>query len=333
MAREKDRLPLNVFWIDQEGEWDATVDIVREWMYHPDVKPYWLQVPFRIFNATSTQDHWLHAWDPGREADWVHPKDPISLKENVYGTDRFHELFAGFQNYYWPRTPMCCLSGVRTEESPVRFRGLTGYVTYKGETWGKLEDRRRQHYMFSPLYDWSYFDVWKAIHEHGWSYNRIYDIQYRYGIPVRAMRISNVHHETAVRSLFYMQEAEPDTYERLVRRIAGIDMVGKMGAADYFVSTLPSMFSSWREYRDYLLEHLIEKPEWRAAMARRFVSHDCRFAELGDQILCKAHIQSILTNDWEGEKLRHFEALYSGEVGRDRMHQKVAQAERRKARV
>jgi predicted phosphoadenosine phosphosulfate sulfurtransferase len=317
-AQELGRTPLKTFWIDQEAEWQSTVDIIREWMYHPDVEPHWLQVPFKIFNATSTTEHWLHAWDPEREEDWIHPADPIAIRENPYGTDRFHDLFKAFAKYHFPDQPCAFLNGMRAEEAPARSVGLTEQVTYKGETWGRTEDSKRKHYSFAPLYDWSYLDIWKAIHSNGWPYNRHYDAQYRYGIPLPRMRVSNVHHETAVHSLFYMQEVEPETYERLCARIDGIDMAGKMGKDDYFVSDLPPMFQDWREYRDFLLEKLIDNADWRERFEKRFAYHDRDFSALGD-MLYRVQVQSILTNDWEGEKMRHFEMLYHGRVGKERI--------------
>lgn len=299
VAREKGRLPLTVMWIDQEAEWQATVDQNKTMMYHPDVKPMWFQMPIRLFNATSVSEHWLHCWDPEREADWVHPQVEISIKQNVYGTDRFHKLFKAIIGHDCP-TWTCNIGGVRAEESPGRLVGLTYAAKYKWATWGHTLSALKQQFTFYPIYDWSYTDVWKAIHANDWPYNRIYDAQYRYGIDLTHMRVSNVHHETAVNALWYMQEVEPATYERLAYRIHGIDMAGKMGKTDYFVKDLPFMFTSWREYRDYLLEHLIDNLDWRRRFQVWFRRHDEAFGEeLGDS-KCKAQCNAILVNDWEG---------------------------------
>lgn len=307
VAREKGRLPLKVLWFDQEAEWQATVDEIKKMMYHPDVEPWWFQIPIRLFNATSVSEHWLKCWDPEREADWVHPHDPISIKENLLGTDRFAKLFNAAQAHYWTGTKTAFIGGVRCEESRLRFMGMVNTPTYKWATWGNGEGRGRDHYSLYPIYDWSYSDVWKAIHSNGWHYNAIYDQMYRYGIPILRMRVSNVHHETAVGALFYMQELEPETYERLVHRIEGIDMAAKMGD-DYFVTDLPFMFKDWREYRDYLLKHLIDNPEWKERFKAMFDYHDRTLGdELGDAPM-RAHVRAILVNDWEGVELAHFTA-------------------------
>jgi len=304
VAREKNRLPLKVLWLDQEAEWQATVDAVRAIMEHPDVQPFWYQMPIRLFNATSTIDHWLDCWAPDKKGQWMRPKETYSIHENTYGTDRFSELFdAVIAKDQPPNTAN--IGGVRTEESPSRAVGLTHQATYKWATWGKALSRGKglNQYTFYPIYDWSYLDVWKAIHSNGWSYNRIYDVQHQYGVGTRDMRVSNVHHETAVGHLFRMQEIEPDTYERLTQRIGGIDTAGKLGKTDYFVRELPFMFRDWPEYRDYLCEKLIANPVWRARFAKKFVAMDALYsAELGP-ILYRAQINAILTNDWEFVRL------------------------------
>jgi len=308
IAREKGRLPLKVLFLDQEAEWDATIEQVRNVMYHPDVHPLWYQIPFRLFNATSSMEHWLKCWDPEDEARWIRPKDPISIKENVYKCDRFVKLFAAIMDHDYHGQGACYIAGVRTEESPSRFVGLTSSPAYKWATWGKGPTRRGQkHFTMYPIYDWSLTDVWKCIHDNKWPYCTLYDVMYQYGVPLRNMRVSNVHHETAVRSLWYLQEVEPETYERLVNRISGIDMAGKMGRDNYFVKELPFMFSSWKEYRDYLLEKLITVDSWKDGFRKVFERHERLYVpQMGDEPY-RVHVQSILTNDWEFIKINNWE--------------------------
>jgi len=42
VAEEKGRLPLKVFFIDQEAEWDCVIDFMRTVMTDPRVTPLWL---------------------------------------------------------------------------------------------------------------------------------------------------------------------------------------------------------------------------------------------------------------------------------------------------
>jgi len=306
VARKLDRLPLKVLFIDQEAEWQATIDQVRYMMEHPDVEPYWYQMPMQILNATSTTDLWMNCWEPSEQDRWMRPRESYSIQENTFGTRRFAKLFTAILERQWAG-PVACIGGVRTEESPRRKLALVWDLTYKDITWGKANNKDKQKFTFYPIYDWAFSDVWKAIHDNGWRYNRIYDVQYQYGIAPRDMRVSNVHHETAVSNLFYMQEAEPETYVRLTQRIGGVDSSAKLGKANYFIKELPFMFKDWVEYREFLLEKLITNEEWTRAFRKIFDRQDKFFADEYGEKLWRMQVNGILTNDWEGTKLGNFE--------------------------
>jgi predicted phosphoadenosine phosphosulfate sulfurtransferase len=306
VAEEKGRLPLEVLFIDQEAEWQSVIDYVRTVMHDPRVKPLWLQCPLLLFNATSTLDPWLHCWEPGKE--WIREREPDSIHDNVFGTDRFAELFEGVQRFLHPDEPAINLAGVRTEESPGRFKGLTTYETYKGATWGKVEDKKRRHYTMYPLYDWSYTDIWKAIHDNNWPYCRLYDAMYQHGVSVPNMRVSNVHHETAVRILFILQQIEPETWNRITARLTGINTAGQMQQKFMAPTTLPPMFKDWYEYRDYLIENLVPDPATRDYYHRTFAACDARYVEDIHPDLIKMEIASVLVNDYHGTKLSTFAA-------------------------
>jgi len=305
VAREKNRLPLNVLFLDQEAEWDATIDHVREIMYSPDVKPFWFQIPFRMTNSTSQFDAFVNVW--GKDEDWIRPKEDIAIKECPWKADRFYAFFEEFMKHYHPNDKACHIAGVRAEESPTRLLGLTNAATYKWITWGKSLNGTKEHYNFYPIYDWSYKDVWKYIHDNGLKYNRIYDYQYQHGIPITKMRISNLHHETAIHQLFYMAEIEPDNYSKLCNRIKGIDSAVKSSKTGFFVYNLPFMFANWKEYRDYLLDKLIqdnmEREKYREAFQQQEEIYE---AYLPDKMF-KVHVQTILANDISHTKLKNFD--------------------------
>jgi hypothetical protein len=67
------------------------------------------------------------------------------------------------------------------------------------------------------------------------------------------------------------------------------------------------MFSSWTEYRDYLLEHLIEDPKVKTDFAKFFESIERRYSRSVGEDLYKTQINSILCNDVEMTKLRNWE--------------------------
>ena len=309
VAEEMGRLPLKVCFVDQEAEWQAVIDYVRDVMNDPRVEPIWIQAPIKLFNATSPENPWLRCWDVEEKDSWMREQEPDSIKVNKFGTERFKDIFAGIIKYLFPKQRACYLSGVRTEESPARFIALTNSATYKHITYGKILSRRWEHYTFYPLYDWSYTDVWKAIHDNSWQYCKVYDYYYQYGVPLRNMRVSNLHHETAVHALFFLQEIERETWGKLTNRLSGINTAGKMGEKDFFgPKNLPYMFESWKEYRDYLLIHLITDKVRRGEMGEKFSKIDEHYKDFSalDE-LHKVMVSVILTNDYYYTKLDNWE--------------------------
>lgn len=305
VAREKGRLPLPVFFLDQESEYAATIEIVREIMYHPDVRPLWVQAPFRLYNAASNTDHWLKVWDPEHPEKWMREKDPISIKENTFGVDRFADMLHAVVAKTFEGQRVADISGVRCEESPARRLTLTTKARYKWVTWAAARIKGR-HYSFFPIYDWHYTDVWTAIIRNGWKYNRVYDLMYAHGIGVRAMRVSSLIHETALTALYDVQEFEKDTFDRLADRVAGVHSVAKM-ARDCFPKELPFMFRSWLEYRDFLLDKLIDE-KYKPSFRKTFAANDKFFVGYPqiEKKYLMACIASVITNDWEFIKIDDF---------------------------
>lgn len=310
VAKEKGRLPVKVIFIDQEAEWDMNIEYIRKVMARIEVKPMWMQIPLKLFNATSTTDQWLQCWEEGKDNEWLRPKEDISLKVNRYGTDRFAQLFSNILDVEFDGKTVAMLGGIRTEESPTRKLAMTVDITYKWITWGKKHNPKQRHFTFYPIYDWSYTDVWKAIHDNGWDYCKIYDYMYRYGVPVSGMRVSNVHHETAVKSLYIMQEIERENWERLTKRLSGINTAGRLKNSAFTVSELPYMFKDWEEYRDYLLEHLIFDEEQKTKYRRRFNNKPAKIYRSLPALhehYCKVCVTAILKNDYHMTTIENFE--------------------------
>jgi len=310
VAREKGLLPINLLFIDQEAEWQAVIDYIEATMDREEVNPLWLQCHIKIFNAVSHKENWVHAWRPEDEHRWMREKSSISIHENTFGTLRFKPMFAAFLNHWRPEEKACMIGGVRAEESPARTVSLTYRTKYKHITWAKRHDNKKaEHFTFYPLYDWSYTDIWKAIHSNGWRYCRIYDYMFRYGYGVNDMRVSNLHHETSFKQLFFMQEIEPQTWEKMAGRADGINTAKHLKKGMMAPKTLPPMFESWREYRDYLLEKMVTDPDIKAKFLREFKHLDSKYIHpmIADRKDGEC-VSSILANDYFLTKIGNFKA-------------------------
>jgi hypothetical protein len=138
----------------------------------------------------------------------------------------------------------------------------------------------------------------------------IYDYQYQYGVPVMEMRVSNVHHETAVKTLYYLQEIEGDTWNRITARISGLN-TAKILREDFMApKELPWMFRDWKEYRDHLLENLITDPEIRECFRKQFKDSEALFDEEIHDELVKTHLKMLLRNNYHDNALRLFQASH-----------------------
>tara|TARA_R110000803_G_scaffold39600_1_gene85432 strand:+ start:4203 stop:5366 length:1164 start_codon:yes stop_codon:yes gene_type:complete len=303
VAREKNRLPLNVLFLDQEAEWQCTIDYVEEVMSRKEVNPIWFQMPLRIANSASLNEEWHHCWDVNI-TEWLREKNPISIKENTYGCDRFADLFTAIFKKDYKDKKACYISGVRCEESPTRNMALTGQVTYKGLTWGKILSKEMEHYTFYPIYDWSVWDIWAGIYKGNYNYNKLYDYYYQHGKGISKMRVSNVHHETAINDLPFMQEIEKDTWNKIVKRIDGANTTKHMD--NWFPDDLPYMFESWSDYRDHLLENLI-KEEIKPFFIKKFKKYDKAFHQTPIYIKAmKICVKALLINDYHSTTMDNF---------------------------
>lgn len=291
VAREKNRLPLKVFWLDQEAEWQHTVDYMDWVMRLPEVEPYWYQIPFDFTNSLSANSNFLKVFDEEKKSMWVHDKTDISIKENPTKYNRYHDLVKHLPAAITDKK-CAVLVGMRMSESPRRRMSITGRAgQYKGRTWctAAIGSTRK----FWPIYDFTDDDIWTAIAKNHWKYNGVYDLMYRWGVAKRDMRVSALIHETSWHAIEMLQEFERDTYNRFVARIPGVSTFNHcFDEGGIIPRTLPFAFKNWKEYRDYLLIH-ITKPEYWDLFRKRWEGQD------GDDFY-KVHVKEIVINDIDG---------------------------------
>jgi len=278
---------INVFFLDQEAEYQSSIEIIRHSMALPGVRPFWFQVPIKMTNATSSEVDMLHAWEPG--ARWMRDKEPDSIHENALGTDRFYPFITAFEKS-WPEST-CFLVGLRSEESLNRYRAVTKNPGLPGVKWSTKTGKIIKLY---PIYDFTFEDVWHYISLHNVPYNRIYDWLYVKNMPIPKIRVSNLIHEKSFRCLTLLQEFEPDTYNKLVERLPGVQTAALYGEEQsvYNAKKLPEAFKTWAEYRDHLITSM---PDRQAAdrFIKRFAGH------LDDEHVHRQQVRQLLLKDWE----------------------------------
>lgn len=299
----------DVWWLDQECEFASTVDYQRYLAYErEEINFRWYQIPFKLENATNLTDQYLNVWGPGEE--WVRDKEPNSITENVYGEEYWYNLLASISSH---DTTGCTIDGMRAEESPARRLLMMGTPMYKWTTWSSVDcapgherDPSWHRWRFHPIYDWSYRDVWKAIHEHGWRYNEHYNHLFQRGVPVKNMRVSNYHHDQALSSLHWLQEVEPDTWEAATRRLEGISTYGHL-KGDQYPKSLPYMFASWEEYMVHLIENLIpDLDDNRATFYKQYERLKLSCHHQDSEILAQVIVKAVISGDYYGTQIKNY---------------------------
>ena len=280
-----------LYFLDQEAEYQGTIDMVKWAMSQPNVIPLWYQVPMFMTNAVSHEQLFLWAW--GENEKWVRDKDEISIKEiKKRYPKRFYKfnLWVG-QNLAKKEGKSVSIIGLRAEESPSRRFVLFGEDN--DLFWLRRKNKPDKAY---PIIDWSYTDVWKFLIENKLKYNKVYDKMYMLGLNLRFMRVSNLIHEKAYRCLTELQEIEPETYNALERRLKGVHCASIYAKENlmYSIKNLPSKFKTWKEYKDFLLESI--HPD----LSKIFKYQWSRFGDTDDVGACKYMVKRILLCDWEG---------------------------------
>lgn len=283
---------INVFFLDQEAEYAATIDQIRILMNHRLVNPYWFQVPIYLTNATSYTQIFLYAWGEGEE--WMRPKEDIAIKEiNEPYPKRFYKFFDWFEQQQTERTAF--IVGLRSKESMNRFRAVTKNPGYKNILWSTTT-KNPDCYRFYPIYDWTVGDVWKYIADNCLPYNKIYDKLYCLkGMKIDEIRVSNLIHEKSFKCLATLQELEPETYEKLCKRLKGVHTAALYASEGmiYNSTKLPSNFKTWREYRDFLLETAPIDDKLKARIKKRFDR------QANSELIHRQQCRQILICDWE----------------------------------
>jgi predicted phosphoadenosine phosphosulfate sulfurtransferase len=289
-AKRRNR-KIHAFFLDQEAEYQATVDIIKNAMSQKNVIPKWFQVPLYMTNSTSYSDYFLYAW--GENEEWMREKDPIAIHsiEEDY-PKRFYKFFEWYEQ---KNKDAAYLVGLRAEEGITRYRAVTKNPGWNGYNWSTTSNSVHKFY---PIYDWSVYDVWKFIFEYNLPYNKIYDHMFwdNYGI-YQKMRVSNLIHEKSYKCLVDLPKYEPDTYNKLCKRISGISSAARYASEKLVFSNkkLPKHYKTWKEFRDFLLLN-IQNEDHKNIFIKRFEK------QKKTEKTYQAQVGQLLINDYENNK-------------------------------
>lgn len=293
---------IGLFFLDEEVVYDSTITQIDYLMnmYPENTTPLWLQIEFKLTNATSLTEGQLVCWEAGKHKIWMRRKVPHSIqhkpwpieKEHIRDKNKGFGFYDALENFQKSRENTAFLVGLRATESPNRWRAVSKNPGYKNVYWcTKMPGENR---MFYPLYDWNFHDIWKYIYDEKLKYSKIYDFMHKKGTGLQEIRVSSLIHEKSFKALVDLPEFEPGTYNRLLKRIKGISIGNLYGKDSKMlrVSKLPKNFKTWIDYRDFLLATYPDR-EKIDIFIKRFSRH------LDNRYVARQQCRQLVLNDYE----------------------------------
>ena len=293
---------VGMFFLDEEVVYESTVEQVDYLMnlFPENTIRLWLQLEFRLTNASSLTEGQLICWEFGKHKIWMRPKRADSIKfppwdrekETIRDKNKGFGFYDALENFQNSRRDTAFLVGLRATESPNRWRTVSKNPGYKDILW--CTRLKHGNASFYPLYDWNFHDIWKYIYDQKLRYSKIYDYMHKKGLGLQEIRVSSLIHEKSFKALVELPEFEPKTYDRLLNRVKGISVGNLYGKDNRMlqVTKLPKNFKSWQAYRDFLLGTYPD-PEKKTISQRRFSR------PMDNRYTARQQCRQLVLNDYE----------------------------------
>jgi predicted phosphoadenosine phosphosulfate sulfurtransferase len=263
-ARITGNLPVEVWMQDEEIMYPGTYEYAERVASRKEVKFHWLICGEPQINIFNRKEPFYWVFDPLlREDQWM--RKPPSFARKTDEQDLYN--IVNPQSFPPPEGKFLfvCM-GVRASESRMRnmmIHSSGGAISKATVIKGSGLDRSNERHI-RPIYDWTTNDVWHAINENGWDYNRAYDVFARFGVKRERQRIGPVAMTThGVRLIQIASKAWPEWFDRLSIRLPGI----RLGAAYGVLAAMPVRRPNETWQDAYQRVNIDEAPEWIAERA------------------------------------------------------------------
>lgn len=323
-ARITGKLPVQVMFMDEEVIYPETIDLVERHRADPELQIHWCCVPSIYRNACSEVEPDFIPFDPTKRDLWTHvpPPDavwPAGFDENGLPKmttwrvppsipKRITEVLFDTKTY----GRIGEVLGLRTEESFVRYSGMLSSGNF-------ITDEHHGRASVRPIYDWKARDVWLAIKENGWDYNRAYEKLWRAGGNPISTRVAPLFHAEAAMNLREVMLYWPDFWQLVRRRVRGAHAVAIYSGALHAIERYGN--ETWHDAAMRYWNNLgseEDKRTLRSMVERRLSKHSLHSTEpLGDEKKCpecklswKRIARAIARGDRQGRILSPYKSMH-----------------------
>lgn len=337
VARELGKLPLKVFFFDEEAIPYQTEEYVRRVYNHPDIDMDWWAMPQKSRNGASHKEPYIYYWNPADRDRWVREMPPEAKTEGALSYS-IHKFIVG--SFFPPEKygTVGIVLGVRAQESILRYRAVTNrekenYITQYSETTHKCEickgrvpegdairikqgAGKRSKYRHKgecqpsvnytnkwkvyPIYDWTVEDVWTAPKKFGWDYNTAYDVMEMAGVPRNSQRCSPAFGQEAIEKLWAYKVCFPEIWEKMIYRARGANTALRYGATELYGYKQYPKKPKGMKWEEFIAQYLNQlSPELKVHTAKKIKDFIKRhYSKTSDPILVKTpHPVSAIS--WE----------------------------------
>lgn len=267
-ARSVGRLPIDVSMLDEEIIADRTVEYVLRVANRPEVRFHWIYDIQAYANLLDRTHPFFWTFDPLCPDQWVHPLPTIAKRIDLDNTDGRIAPSSfphpqGVEN--GGDIELYQVAGVRAQESPGR---LVGTVSRGGHISKQLSENGSRSVW--PLYDWTTADVWRAIVENKWAYNRAYDDMLRAGVSKRHLRLGPpTMTVVGIKLLPLLAKAWPNWFAKLGTRLPSVRSA--LTYRDNVAYRKPAPGETWKQL--YYRTCIRDAPNWIRVRAEMVVAH------------------------------------------------------------
>lgn len=313
-ARLTGNLPVEVMFRDDEILYPPTVEYCERIAQRKEVNMHWLvneqaapniynrELPFYwCFDPELPREKWTRSYPDYAEID----RENINLYY-IINSNKYPPPATGLK--------IVGVVGIRCEESSTRRLALQGL---KGPRSYGIKDKRL--ITLYPIYDWTSGDVWRAVSEKGWDYNKAYDALTRLGLSKSRQRLSQIAMSPiGADGLQVAAKAWPRWFDTVTQRLPGIRAVAYYG--ERVLRPVIRDNESWEDcfYRTCVNEApqwVSERSMWTLKKMQAYHHHhsDQEFPQVKTCPACKQSWKTLANSLYSGDPF-HIEITWLPDV-------------------